>query len=168
MTAGRDDKTMLVNGTTRVERISDRELRITRVFDAPARIVFAAWTTPELFMRWWVPKSVGARLVGCDMDVRTGGGYRLEFAMDGMENMTFFGKYLDVVPDARLVWTNEEDEQGAVTTVTFEEKDGKTWLTYLDVYPSKAALDNATDGMGAAMPEQFTQLDEVLAGLGAA
>jgi len=163
MTTGHDDTGPFSDRTTRVERISDRELRVTRVFDAPARIVFAAWTTPALFMRWWAPKSVGARIVGCDMDVRTGGGYRLEFAMDGMDNMEFFGRYLEVIPDAKLVWTNEEDAEGAVTTVTFEEKEGRTHLTYLDLYPSKEALDEATDGMGAAMPEQFDQLDTLLA-----
>src|SRR5438128_6001856 len=112
------------NGT-RVERTSDRELVVTRTFNAPPRIVFAAWTTPELFMRWWAPRSTGVPMLSCDMDVRTGGGYRVAFGQDASSAMEFFGKYLEVVPDARLVWTNEEGGEGAVTTVTFDEQDGK-------------------------------------------
>lgn len=149
---------------TRVERTSDREMVVTRIFDAPARLVFKAWTTPELFMRWWAPKSLGVPLRSCQMDVRTGGSYRLEFGPDGAGSWAFFGKYLEVIPNARLVWTNEEDAEGAVTTVTFEETDGRTLLTLHELYPSKAALEAMEGGM---LPEQFEQLDEVLAGLGA-
>ena len=148
---------------TRVERRSDREMVVTRSFDAPAHILFEAWTRPELFMRWWVPKSLGVPLLSCEMDVRTGGGYRLEFGQDRSNSLAFFGKYVEVVPNSRLVWTNEEDEQGAVTTVTFEEKDGKTLLTFHELYPSREALDEALIGMAEAMPEQFEQLDALLA-----
>lgn len=168
MTTGHDDTGPFSDRTTRVERISDRELRVTRVFDAPARIVFAAWTTPALFMRWWAPKSVGARIVGCDMDVRTGGGYRLEFAMDGMDNMEFFGRYLEVVAPSRLVWTNEEgDEGGAITTVTFTESAGRTRVVVHDLYPSKEALDAAiASGSTSGMPAQLEQLAEFLVAAG--
>jgi uncharacterized protein YndB with AHSA1/START domain len=155
----------MTNRTT-VERKSDRELVVTRTFNAPARIVFEAWTKPELFMRWWVPKSMGMFLRSCEMDVRVGGSYRLEFGHDASESMAFVGKYLEVVPPSRLVWTNEESEDGAVTTVTFEERDGKTLLTLHELYPSKEALDGG-DGAADAMPEQFEQLDELLATLGA-
>ena len=148
---------------TRVERRSDREMVVTRSFDAPAHILFEAWTRPELFMRWWVPKSLGVPQLSCEMDVRTGGGYRLEFGQDRSNSWAFFGKYVEVVPNSRLVWTNEEDEQGAVTTVTFEEKDGKTLLTFHELYPSREALDEALIGMAEAMPEQFEQLDALLA-----
>ena len=148
---------------TRVERRSDREMAVTRSFDAPAHLVFEAWTRPELFMRWWVPKSLGVPLLSCEMDVRTGGGYRLEFGRDGSNSWAFFGKYIEVVPNSRLVWTNEEDEQGAVTTVTFEEKDGRTLLTFHELYPSREALDEALIGMAEALPEQFGQLDALLA-----
>ena len=148
---------------TRVERRSDREMVVTRSFDAPAHILFEAWTRPELFMRWWVPKSLGVPLLSCEMDVRTGGGYRLEFGQDRSNSWAFFGKYVEVVPNSRLVWTNEEDEQGAVTTVTFEEKDGKTLLTFHELYPSREALDEALVGMAEALPEQFEQLDALLA-----
>ena len=151
------------NSRTTSERKSDREMVTTRTFAAPARLVFEAWTTPELFKQWWVPKSSGATLLSCEQDVRVGGTYRLEFGHPTAATpMAFFGKYLEVVPNARLVWTNEESDDGAVTTVTFEEKDGKTLLVMSELYPSKEALDMAIEGMGEAMPETFAQLDEFL------
>ncbi|QDZ12055.1 SRPBCC family protein [Devosia ginsengisoli] len=155
-----------VNGRTVVKRISEREIAATRIFDAPARIVFEAWTDPELFARWWVPKSLGVPLRSCEMDVRTGGTYRLEFGKDAENSWAFFGKYIDVVPPTRIVWTNDEGENGAISTVTFVEQDGKTLLTFSEVYPSKQALDESLGGMDGA-PEQFEQLDELLATLGA-
>jgi uncharacterized protein YndB with AHSA1/START domain len=154
------------NGTM-VERKSDREMVVTRTFDAPARIVFKAWTRPELFMRWWAPKSMGVPLLSCEMDVRIGGTYRIEFGQDAANSWAFFGKYLDVIPDARLVWTNDEGEDGAVTTVTFEEEGGRTLLTFHELYPSKEALDEAFIGMEGGMPEQLDQLDELLGSLDA-
>jgi uncharacterized protein YndB with AHSA1/START domain len=144
---------------TTVERKSGRELLVTRTFDAPARIVFEAWTRPELFKRWWVPKSLGMTLRSCEMDVRVGGRYRLVFE-PGME---FFGKYIEVTPPSRLVWTNEEGgEAGPVTTVTFEEKGGKTLLVMHELYPSKEALDAAGTGAAEGMRETFGQLDDLL------
>jgi len=151
---------------TTIERTSGRELVVTRTFDAPARIVFEAWTKPELMKRWWAPKSIGVPLRSCEMDVRTGGGYRLEFGHDASESMAFVGRYLEVTPPSRLVWTNEESEDGAVTTVTFEERDGRTLLTVHELYPSKEALE-AGHGAEEGMPEQFEQLDELLVALGA-
>ncbi|WP_332771861.1 SRPBCC family protein [Phenylobacterium sp.] len=151
---------------TKVERKSERELVVTRTFDGPAHIVFEAWTRPELFKLWWPPKSLGVPLRSCAMDVRVGGGYRLEFGHDAANVMAFFGKYIEVTPPARLVWTNDESEDGAVTTVTFEEKDGKTLLVLHELYPSKAALD-ASIGASEGLAEQFEQLDELLATLGA-
>lgn len=152
---------------TTSERKSDRELIITRTFDAPARLVFEAWTTPELFKQWWVPKSSGATLLSCEQDVRVGGSYRLEFAHPKAATpMAFFGRYLEVVPNARLVWTNEESDDGAITTVTLVEKDGKTLLVMSELYPSKQALDMAIEGMDEAMPETFEQLDEFLVARG--
>jgi uncharacterized protein YndB with AHSA1/START domain len=155
---------------TSVERQSERELVVTRTFDGPARLVFQAWTTPELFKRWWMPKSVGATFISCEIDARTGGSYRFVFGHPvSKEPMAFFGKYLEVVPNSRLVWTNDEGgEGGSVTTVTFEEKAGKTLVTLRDLHPSKEALDDtiasgATSGFG----ESFGQLDEVLVTLGA-
>ena len=144
---------------TSAERKSDREVVVRRIFDAPARLVFEAWTRPELFKQWWVPKSMGMTLRSCEMDVRTGGKYRLNFG-DGMD---FFGKYLEVTPPSRIVWTNEEGgENGSVTTVTFEEKNGQTLLVMSELYPSKEALDAAGTGAADATHETFRQLDELL------
>jgi uncharacterized protein YndB with AHSA1/START domain len=153
-----------MNRTT-VERKSDREVVVTRTFDAPARLVFEAWTRPELFKQWWVPRSMGTTLRSCELDVRTGGTYRLVFGDDRENPMAFFGKYLDVVPNQRIVWTNEESGADAsVTTVTFEEKNGKTTLVLSELYPTKEALD-AGIGAQEAMNETFGQLDELLASL---
>ncbi len=156
----------IAHNRTAVDRRSDKELVVTRTFDAPPRLVFKAWSQPDLFRRWWMPKSAtGVSLVSCDMDVRTGGKYRLEFGAGGPETMAFYGKYLDVVPDSRIVWTNDEGEEGAVTTVTFEDQGGKTLLTFHEVYPSKEALDEAMTGSAAGLPEQLDQLDELLSTL---
>jgi uncharacterized protein YndB with AHSA1/START domain len=154
---------------TTTERKSDRELVVTRTFNAPARIVFEAWTNPELFKRWWVPKSMGMSLLSCEMDVRVGGKYRLVFGVGGSKVMEVFGKYIEVTPHSRLVWTNEEgDEEGAITTLTFEEMGGQTLLVKHDLYPSKEALDGAiASGSTGGFSETFEQLDELLITLGA-
>jgi uncharacterized protein YndB with AHSA1/START domain len=148
-----------MNRTT-VQRKSDREVVVTRTFDAPARIVFEAWARPELFKQWWVPKSMGMTLRSCEMDVRTGGTYRLSFG----EGMDFFGRYIEVTPPSRIVWTNEEggEDGRSVTTVTLEERDGRTLLVMSEVYPSKEALDAAGTGAADATHETFAQLDELL------
>lgn len=147
---------------TVVTRKSDRELVVTRVFDGPVRLVFEAWSKPELFQRWWVPKALGVPLRACEMDVRTGGGYRLEFGLDAANSMAFFGKYTDVTPPSRIVWTNEEGGGVSVTTVTFEAQGDKTLLTLSELYPSKAACDEALQGSAQGLPMQFEQLDELL------
>src|SRR3954470_16746659 len=158
MDASRHDELAPTKNVTRVELKSDREVVVTRWFDAPARLVFEAWSKPELFKRWWVPKSMGMTLDSCEMDVRTGGSYRLGFG----NGMDFFGTYLDVTPPSRIVWTNEENgADGSVTTVTLTEADGKTLLVVSELYPSKEALD-AEGGATEAMHETFAQLDELL------
>ena len=150
---------------TRVDRKSDREIVVTRTFNAPAHLLFEAWTRPELFTRWWSPRSMGMPILACEMDARTGGKYRLKFGQDDSSSWEFFGKYIEVIPNKRLVWTNDESDDGAVTTVTFEERDGQTLLTLSELYPSKEALE-AERGAEEALPEQFEQLDELLAALG--
>ena len=161
MDARKSSEAAVKNRTT-VERKSDRELVVTRMFDAPPRLVFEAWSKPELFKRWWVPRSMGMTLKSCEMDVRTGGKYRLNFG-DGMD---FFGRYIEVTPPSRIVWTNEEGgENGSVTTVTLEDKGGRTLLVMSELYPSKEALDAAGTGAADAMHETFAQLDELLATL---
>ena len=150
---------------TTTERTSARELVVTRSFDAPPRIVFQAWTQPDLMMRWWAPKSFGITFISCEMDARTGGTYRFVFGHPASEQpMAFFGRYLEVVPDSRIIWTNEESgEDGSVTTLTFEAQGGGTLVVVHDLYPSKEALDAAiaSDSTGA-FAEQFEALDEIL------
>ena len=164
MDARRDSEPTPTKNRTTVERKSERELVVTRTVNGPARIVFEAWTRPELFTQWWLPQSMGMSLRSCEMDVRAGGKYRLEFEPDAM---AFFGTYLEVTPPSRLVWTNEEGgEGGPVTTVTFEETDGQTLLVLHELYPSKEALDAAGTGAADAMGETFEQLDELLGTLG--
>ncbi len=169
MDARRESKPTPMKNRTTVERKSERELVVTRTFDGPARIVFEAWTKPELLKRWWVPKSFGVSLLSCEADVRVGGKYRFVFGHGGSEPMAFFGTYLDVTPHSRLVWTNDEGGNGqTITTVTFEEKGGKTLLVMHDLYPSKEALDAAmASGEKSGMGETFEQLDELLVTLGA-
>jgi len=166
MDARRESEPSAMKNLTTIERKSEREIVVTRTFNGPARIVFEAWTKPELFKRWWVPKSIGMSLVSCEMDVRTGGKYRLEFGLEASKSMAFFGRYLEVIPHSRLVWTNDESDGGAVTTVTFEERGGKTLLVFHELYPTKEALD-ANAGMENGMAETFAQLDELLFTLGA-
>lgn len=159
MDAGSQSELAPMKNVTKVERKSDREVVVTRTFDAPARLVFEAWSNPELFKRWWVPKSLGITLRSCEMDVRTGGSYRLGFG-DGMD---FYGRYLEVTPPSRIVWTNEEGgENGSVTTVTLTETDGKTLLVVSELYPSKEAMDIDGGGAADALHETFGQLDELL------
>ena len=170
MDARRESEPTPVKNPTTAERRSEREIVVTRTFNAPARVVFEAWTKPELLKRWWVPKSCGATLLSCEADVRVGGKYRFVFGHAAApQPMEFFGKYLEVTPHSRLVWTNEEGaEGGQVTTVTFEEKGGKTLLVMRDLYPSKKALDEAiASGSTSGMGETFEQLDELLVALGA-
>ena len=164
MDARRKDEAMPMTDRTTVERKSERELVVTRTINGPARLVFEAWTRPELFKQWWLPKSMNMTLRSLEMDVRVGGRYRLNFGA----GMDFFGKYLEVIPNSRLVWTNEESgENGSVTTVTFEEKGGKTLLVMSELYPSKEALDAAGTGSADVTHETFTQLDELLVELSA-
>jgi uncharacterized protein YndB with AHSA1/START domain len=159
----RESEATPTKNRTVVERKSEREVVVTRTVNAPARLVFEAWTKAELFRRWWVPKSYGLNLLSCEMDVRVGGQYRLVFRHED-STMEFFGTYREVTPYSRLVWTNEEGDNGeTVTTVTFKENAGKTLLVVHDRYPSKEAVES---GSTDAMPEALDQLDELLASLG--
>ena len=166
MNAKRESESAPIKNPTTVERKSERELVVTRTFSAPARVVFEAWTRPELFRRWWAPKSCGLTILSCEMDVRTGGTYRLVFGHPASEQpMAFFGRYIEVTPHARIVWTNDEGggEGGAITTLTFEERGDETLVVMHDLYPSKEALDAAiASGSTSGTGEQFKQLDELL------
>jgi uncharacterized protein YndB with AHSA1/START domain len=170
MDARKESEPTLTENHTAVERKSERDLVVTRTFSAPARIVFEAWTKPELLQRWWAPRSFGVSFLACEADVRTGGTYRFVFGhASSQQPMEFFGRYLEVTPYSRLVWTNDEDGAGgAVTTVTFEERGDKTPVVMHDLYPSKEALDGAiASGSTGGTGESFEQLDELLVTLGA-
>ena len=165
MGAGRQSDPAAGKARTTVERTSDRELVVTRTVAGPARIVFEAWTKPDLFQRWWTPKSFGITLISYAADVRTGGAYRLVMGHPSSDQpMAFFGRYIEVTPHARLVWTNDEaGEEGPVTTVTFEEREGATRVVVHELYPSKQALDDAmASGSTSGWGEQFGQLDELI------
>jgi len=167
MDEGRNRPASPAKHHTTVERASDRELVVTRTFDGPARLVFQAWTTPELLARWWCPASSGVTMLSCEVDARTGGSYRFVFRL-GDRELAFFGRYLEVVQDARLVTTSDESEDGATTTVTFEEAHGRTRMVMRELYPTKEALDRSIEGMDSGASEQHAQLDALLAELGAA
>jgi uncharacterized protein YndB with AHSA1/START domain len=161
MNASKESEPTPMKNSTNVERKSERELVVTRTINGPARIVFEAWTRPELFQKWWIPKSTGVELISYEADIRTGGTYRLTLRHGASGPMAFFGKYLEVTPNSRLVWTNDEGDAGVtITTVTFEEQGGKTVLAMHDLYPSKEALDGFLEsGMEAGTRETFEQLD---------
>jgi uncharacterized protein YndB with AHSA1/START domain len=170
MNAKGDGESATIKNRTTVERKSERELVVARTFNAPARLVFEAWTKPEVLKQWWAPKSFGVSFLSCEADVRTGGTYRFVFGHPASEQpMAFFGKYIEVTPHSRLVWTNDEGgEGGAITTVTFEEGGGETLVVMHDLYSSKEALDAAiASGSTCGFSETFEQLDELLATLGA-
>jgi uncharacterized protein YndB with AHSA1/START domain len=167
MNARIESKPGPMKNRTTVERKSDREVVVTRTINGPARIVFEAFTNAELLRRWWVPRSMGMKLLSCEVDARVGGKYRLVFDLGGPEPAAFFGTYVEVKPYSRLAWTNDEGgEGGSVTTVTFEDKGGRTLVVLRESYPSKAALDAAGTGAADAMVETFDQLDELLVALG--
>ena len=170
MDTTRQSEPNLIDGPATAERTSERELVVTRTINGPARIVFEAWTKAELLKQWWVPKSFPISLLSCETDPRVGGRYRLVFGHEG-STFEFFGRYLEVVPHSRLVWTNDEEDGGdPISTVTFEESDGRTLVVVHELYPSKEALDGAiasgSSGM-SGMPEQLKQLDELVVTLAA-
>ncbi len=169
MNAAKRESKPFMNRTT-VERRSDRELVITRTFNGPARIVFDAWTKPELLKRWWAPKSLGVTLFSCDIDLRVGGRYRFVFGHDEARSMAFSGTYTEVAPHARLAYTQIFEPMRAagegIVTATFDEQQGKTRIVSHELYPSKQALDGAIDsGMERGMRATLEQLEELIASL---
>ncbi|MPY87522.1 MAG: ATPase [Luteitalea sp.] len=160
---------------TSLERTSDRELVIKRTFNGPARIVFDAWTRPELVSRWWAPKSLGVSVVSCDADIRVGGSYRYVLQRDKGDEIAFSGKYTEVTPHSRLVYTYFFEAKGfepvgdagaVIVTVTFDEHDGKTHLVAHELYPSKEVLDSTlASGMEHGLRATMDQLDELVASL---
>jgi uncharacterized protein YndB with AHSA1/START domain len=161
----------VMKNDTIVERTSDRELVVTRTFDAPAHVVFDAWTKPELLKRWWAPKSFGVSLFECEQDLRVGGAYRCAFGRDPKDPEVFSGHYLEVDPPARLVLTQIYERMAhvgeAVVTADFAEIEGRTHLTLRQLFPSKEALEGAlASGMERGMRITLDQLDELVASMG--
>jgi uncharacterized protein YndB with AHSA1/START domain len=154
---------------TSLEQTSDREIVLSRRFRAPPPVVFAAWTKPEFVKRWWAPASRGASVLECDADVRPGGEYRYVTAVGPEHRFTFFGKYLEVVPPSRLVYTQIFEpfpDAEVIVTVSFEAREGSTLLVSRELYPSKEALEGAmASGMEDGVRETFEQLDELVASL---
>ena len=166
MAAEKESEPVPMKNRTTVERKSARELVVTRTLSSSGLVHASNTMRAGALKRWWAPKSTGVSLLSCEADVRVGGSYRFEFGHEGSKPMAFFGRYVEVTPYSRLVWTNDESDDGAVTTVTFEEKAGKTLLVMHELHPSKEALDAAIAGMEGGMPEMFEQLDELLVALG--
>ena len=155
---------------TIVKRTGDRELVVTRTFNAPAHIVFDAWTKPELLKRWWAPKSFGVSLFECEQDVRVGGAYRFAFGRDPKNPEVFTGRYLEVDPPSRLVLTQlygwMSDVGDVVVTAAFEESQRRRRLTLRQLFPSKEALEGArASGMERGMRITLDQLDELVASM---
>ena len=151
----------------KVERVSDRELVVTRTFGGPPAAVFEAWTKPEVLKKWWAPRSMGVTLFICESDLRTGGAYRYVFGRDPKDPEIFTGHYDEVVPGKRLVFSQVyerfRDAGAAIVTATFDEHDGRTLLTLRQVYPSKEALDGAiASGMERGTRITLDQLDDLL------
>jgi uncharacterized protein YndB with AHSA1/START domain len=155
---------------TTMELKADRELVITRTFNAPARIVFDAWTKAELVKRWWAPKSHGVSIAECNADVRVGGSYRYVLRPKEGDDIAFSGKYTEITPHSRLVYTQffepMRDAGAVIVTITFEEQGAKTRLVSHELYPSKEAREAALgSGMEHGMRETMDQLDELVASL---
>lgn len=158
----------------KVDMPSDREVRVTRTFKAPARLVWDAHTKPEL-MRKWLRGYDGWSMPVCDMDVRVGGSYRWRWRNDETrDEFGFFGKYLEVTPAARLVFEQHYDpgtfglpmtNEPVIITNAFEEAGGITTLIVTMLYASKAERDNASaTDMTDGMEHNYKFLDAMLAG----
>jgi len=154
---------------TAMELTSDLEIVITRTFNGPPRIVFEAWTRPELVRRWWAPKALGVSVVSIDADVRVGGRYRYVLQRgDGGGEVAFSGTYREVAPPSRLVYTQafEPYPDEVIITITLTERDGQTDFVSHELWPSKEIRDMAmSTGMEKGMRMTMDQLDELVASL---
>jgi uncharacterized protein YndB with AHSA1/START domain len=151
------------NNRTVISLPSDREILITRVFEAPRELVFRAHTDPALIPLWWGPRSTTT--IVDQMDVRPGGKYRFVHRSDG-NDYVFHGEFREIVPPERLVQTSEMEgaEGGVLETITFVEHDGKTTLTVLDTCPTQEVRDAIlASGMEEGLDESYMRLAELLA-----
>lgn len=165
-----------VMNQTSMELKGDREIVIARTFNGPPRIVFDAWTRPELVRRWWAPDSRRVVVTACDADLRAGGTYRYVLRLEKTgHQFAFSGRYTEVTPHSRLVYTElfEPDAGGAnpgdiplIVTVTFTGRDGKTDLVSHSLCPSPEVRDAIlASGMEHGMRETMDQLDLLVASL---
>jgi uncharacterized protein YndB with AHSA1/START domain len=155
---------------TILERRSDRELVLTRTIHGPARLVFDAYTKPELLKRWWAPASMGVSMFSCEIDPRVGGRYRYAYGRDPKQQMAFSGTFTEVVPHERLVCTSLFEQMPAageaIVTTTFTERDGKTVVVLHQLFPSKQVMDGAiAAGMENGMRITMDQLEELVVAL---
>ena len=161
---------MMTNAATlKITTPGDRELAMTRRFDAPARLVYKAFTTPEI-VKQWLGAFGGWSLVRCDMDVRGGGGYRWEWSKPGVKMMGVSGVYREVVPPLRLVATEQFDDAWykgeGLCTIEFVEADGKTTVVQTMTYISKEVRDGVLEsGMETGVTASYDKLAEVLTSL---
>lgn len=154
-------------GKLQVSTPSDREIAMTRVFDAPRSMVFDAWTKPELLTRWLGVRG-GWTFAICQVDLRVGGSYRFVWRGPNGAEMGMGGVYREVMPPDRLVATEKFDESWyegeALDTTTFVERDGKTTATTTVRYASREVRDGVLKSpMERGVAESYDKLDEVLA-----
>jgi len=165
VTAGRSDGG---NDGTTLELPGDREILITRSFDAPARVVFEALTRPEHVRRWWAPRSC-TEMLRCEIDFRVGGAWRYVMRHSGGFEVGFSGTFLEIVAPTRVVQTEIFDpypDAAATVTLTLVERGGRTTLTSRSLYPSREVRDQViASGMEHGMRESMVQLTEVVGSL---
>lgn len=154
------------NPTLKVEARGDREIVMTRIFDAPRNLVFEAFTRPELLKRW-LTGAPGWSLAVCEVDLRVGGSLRYLWRGPGGEEMGMRGVFREITPPERIVGTERFDQAWypgeAVGTVVFSEQGGKTTLTQTIVYESREARDIVLKSpMEGGITMSYNQLAELL------
>ncbi len=151
------------SGVAKVTLPSDRQILITRAFDAPRHLVYRAWTEPEFIKRWWGGERGEVKSVR--IDLRVGGAWRCVMVTDDGSEAAFRGEYREIVQNEKIVSTEVYEgrpESEALNTVTFSETDGRTILTVLVEHASKEARDAHVDsGMEAGMQEALGLLERV-------
>jgi uncharacterized protein YndB with AHSA1/START domain len=162
---------MTSSGTAKVTLPGDKQILITREFDAPKELVYKAWTTPELVRQWWSGER--GEMTVCEIDLRVGGKWRYAMiANEGFE-VAFHGEYRELVPSERMVSTEayegipDPDEHASLNTLTLTEADGRTTLTVLVEHPNQEGRDmHINSGMEGGMQEAMDRLERVAVSLG--
>jgi uncharacterized protein YndB with AHSA1/START domain len=152
------------SGTAKLTLPTDTRIEIVRDFDAPKRLVYRAWTDPELIMRWWTAGRGEATV--CEVDLRPGGAWRYVMVTRDGREVSFHGEYSEVVPEERIVHTEIYDEAPgappAIVTVRFAEHDGRTTLTQWMDLPDKATRDMViATGMEDGLQDALDLLEQL-------